>query len=766
MMKKQPQRALWLLSHATARTFEIEQLKLFGINEIYLPKIFPYDDASSSVNYEEDAFLSIPSADLAILNAQNWYENPSREAWDIVNRHFDIVIIGCFIRQIESAVHHFKGSIVLRAFGLTADETYSRIIRSSGGEQLELAIRKCGKRFSFGIGYESLVKNELRFLADRAVFLPVGLSDKKNSLSWEGNSHCILFVCPRIESNHYYNQIYKDFIDAFGDFDYIISGEQPIKVNDPRVLGFIPDSLYAHHMQQSRVMFYHSQEPNRIHCRPFEAIRANMPLVFMAGGMLDQMGGKKLPGRAKTIGDARKKIKRILKGDWKFIRQIQESQKILLKPMSSEYCKPLWQTGLKKIFSNLAIAKKEEQEKPTILRPRKRVAIILPLAYRGGSLRGAQLLAHAIHLGSRQCNEPVDVVFLHLDNPKDYPEEEFSGLPATIQRRCFSWKKIPADDAHRSMVYAGFESWKPRDDYYFVPNDGMRQLQDCDLWIVVSDRLLFPLLPLRPIVLMIYDYIQRYEKSILGNNTDQPCLEAARLASRVFVTTEFTHNDAINYAGISPQKLRKLPMLCPKFTRRSTSYMVSDWKYFLWTTNETPHKNHENALNALRIYYDEFSGKMDCRVTGVNTKRLLDEKLHPHLESCADIFFSSEILQKRIRWAGELPTTEYQRTLEQAAFLWHPTRIDNGTFSVVEAAHLGIPSLSSNYPAMREIDKQFSLNLSWMDPHSPRDMAKQLKFMEENATFLRTRLPTEEELATQNLDALAHCYWEEVRECL
>jgi hypothetical protein len=98
--------------------------------------------------------------------------------------------------------------------------------------------------------------------------------------------------------------------------------------------------------------------------------------------------------------------------------------------------------------------------------------------------------------------------------------------------------------------------------------------------------------------------------------------------------------------------------------------------------------------------------------------------------------------------------------------LWHAGRIDNGTFSVVEAAHLGVPSLSGDYPAMREFDAQFGLNLSWMDAYSPNDMAQQLKMMEAEAMTFRERLPSAERLATQSVEQLAGAYWHAVRECL
>ncbi|MDT4883679.1 hypothetical protein FQZ97_1197410 [compost metagenome] len=104
--------------------------------------------------------------------------------------------------------------------------------------------------------------------------------------------------------------------------------------------------------------------------------------------------------------------------------------------------------------------------------------------------------------------------------------------------------------------------------------------------------------------------------------------------------------------------------------------------------------------------------------------------------------------------------------LSNAAFLWHAGRVDNGTFSVIEAASLGVPSLSSRYPAMEEIESQFSLNLAWMDASDPIAMAHALKDMESTYLTRKTLLPTAEQLSTNSTDQLAGAYWEAVRQCL
>jgi glycosyltransferase involved in cell wall biosynthesis len=486
----------------------------------------------------------------------------------------------------------------------------------------------------------------------------------------------------------------------------------------------------------------------------------------MAGGILDRFGGINLPGRCKTIKEARKKVERILNDDWDLIEAIRISQVCLLEPMKPENCEAAWHEGFQRILAGLERAKASQKIAP-IGKPR--IAVIVPVAYRGGSLRGAKMLAQAIELGSRQAGQDAEVVLAHLDDPVSYPEEEFADLPATIKRRPYQWQLLKQDEACRAMAYAGLEQPMVSATYQ-VPDDGIKQFMDCDLWIIVSDRLEHPLLPVRPYLLMVYDYIQRYE-SFLPQAINQQFIAAAHTAEQVFVTTEFTRQDAIQFAGLPSSKVCKLPMLTPEFSasylpvKDSVTHKQDNSPYFLWTTNLAPHKNHENALKALRIYYEQLDGQMECRVTGVDTKDMLKSNL-PHLKSVRDIVATSSVLKSQLKLLGELPDLAYQNQLIGCTFLWHAGRIDNGTFSVVEAAHLGVPALSSDYPAMREIDAQFGLNLSWMDAYSPNDMAQQLKMMEAEAMTFRERLPSAERLATQSVEQLAGAYWHAVRECL
>lgn len=763
-------RVMWLLNHGSARKFEVAMLKTIGFKEIYLPKKYPCEPCfrSASIDFSEDVNLSIPQADIAVLNQADWYGSPSQEAWSVANRYFDILF---FImhdpESIKGIFKNFRGTVLLRAYGLPEESiNYSTVLDHVTKYNGESMISKSWNRFWFAHAYVHQAECERNFLSRRAIHLPLGLSDATIVDNWKGSDKRIFFVCPDIGFNPYYRKIYKQFILDFGKLPYAIAGAQSLAVNDTSVLGYTPIETHERNMREMRVMFYHSTEPNHIHYHPFEAICAGMPLVFMAGGILDRFGGDKLPGRCKTIKEAHRKLERILNGDKDLIEAIRRSQTSLLKPMKPENCEAAWRSGFQRIRGEL---EKNKADKPIVTRSKTRIAVILPVVYRGGSLRGAKLLAQAIEAGARQAGQDVEVVLAHLNDPASYPDEEFADLPPSIMRRPYNWRILGQEAAYRAMTYAGLERPLAAANY-LVPDDGIKEFMDCDLWIIISDHLSDPLLPVRPYVLMVYDYLQRYE-SLLPEEFNQKTISAAHAAERVFVTTEFTRQDAIQFAGLSGRKVCKLPMLAPVFpaphipAADSISHIQEDRRYFMWTTNLAPHKNHENALKALRIYYEELDGRLECRISGVNSKDMLKSDL-PHLKPLRDIVAASNILKRRLKLPGELPDREYQKQLRGSVFLWYAGRIDNVTFSVVEAACLGVPALSSDYPAMREIDAQFGLNLFWMDADSPADMAEKLKTMETETALLRERLPDTRRLMSQSFEQLAGAYWQAVRECL
>lgn len=755
-------RVMWLLNHTSARNFELKMLKSIGVKGVFTPKNYPQLPSfrSASVTYSEDQGLDIPGAELKILNDQDWYGAPTIEAWDIANKYFDVAFFIVnkpeIVRNISS---NFKGAVLWRAYGQVQGLTHGDILNLTAPDDGAYKLKGLGERFWFAQAYQNHHAKEPQWMANRSLYLPLGMADSSIIDGWVGSDKKIFFICPDIETNSYYSGVFSEFEKNFKGLPYVIGGAQSIRSSSKDVLGYVTTEEHQRNMREMRVMFYHSTEQTHVHYHPFEAVRAGMPLVFMAGGMLDSLGGKELPGRCRTIQDARDKIQRILNDDWKLIKSIRDTQGVLLESMKAENCELRWRLGFEQILTALAISRKEQALRPV---KRKRIAIIVPVGYRGGSLRGTKLLAEALLEGSRQWGEPAEIVLLHLDNDEVYSPEEFSDLHKDVKVRSFNWKVLDQDAARRAMHYAGREGWEPVSGSYVVPDDGIKQLMDCDAWVVISDRITAPILPIRPVLLMVYDYLQRYIP-ILSSGADLPFINAARSARKVLVTTEFTKLDAIQYAGVVESAVSKVPMLAPLFL---TGVKKScDPSYFLWTTNLSLHKNHRNALKALKIYYEELDGRLSCHVTGVNTEMLLKSSLE-HLSGLSSLVKGSDKLRRKFKILGELSEGDYKETLSRSAFLWHAGTIDNGTFSVIEAACFGVPSLSSDYPPMREINEQFKLNLTWMDSSSPRMMAQQLKYMEGQHSVIRGSLPTSADFSEQSVAKLAGKYWEVIRECL
>src|SRR6185295_7538333 len=104
---------------------------------------------------------------------------------------------------------------------------------------------------------------------------------------------------------------------------------------------------------------------------------------------------------------------------------------------------------------------------------------------------------------------------------------------------------------------------------------------------------------------MVYDYLQRYQ-ALFDDDTNHKFIARAHAAEALMVTTAFTAADARQFAGIPAKKIKRVPMLVPEFfpNRKPTRLDDDSPQFFLWTTNLGPHKNHENAFKALRLYYE------------------------------------------------------------------------------------------------------------------------------------------------------------------
>ena len=376
--------------------------------------------------------------------------------------------------------------------------------------------------------------------------------------------------------------------------------------------------------------------------------------------------------------------------------------------------------------------------------PGARLAVLLPHAYLGGTIR--LLLNLVRHLAARWPGPlvlavPADHLAVIADDlaaiRRDLPGLEIRGL---------TWRQVDQEEARGLAAGAGLDVRRWISSRYQVPGDGAADFLDCDFWLFVSDRLEYPLVPLRAYGVFVTDHLQRYVPEIFDatayadpDSAPWNFLRNVRNADLVVVTSRDTAADAVGYAGALGPVVRLPTTLDVDHFERlaaaaeaegdATNPLLPARPFFAWVTNPSPHKNQLRMLAAIDRYCRELSGSLDIVVTGVWTD-LFDPELPeerrvgrepqsntPHVcrirEAVAAL---APEVRRRLMFLGAVPDQAYARVLRSARFLAHNVIADNGTFSVVEAALLGTPAVSSDYPQMREIDEAFGLGLRFFDP--------------------------------------------------
>lgn len=735
-------RALWLMNHNTLRPFEVPMLIDMGY-EVYCPKMFPYDEGnmSASVDYSYDRSLSIPADVLDQLNQVDLYKQVPQKILDLMNEYFDIAFFGFFPEQLKMLVEGFKGVLVMQPFGLATGVTYTNVIEQTLGISFLHKLENLGERFFFGQAYENLAEIEYRYFRNRAVYLPLGLKDAYVNDKWEGGDNKILFVCPRINTSPYFRNIYKNFKKNFEGFDYVVGGAQPVEVmDDPHVVGYIPKEQYEYNMKHLAVMFYHSQEERHLHYHPLEAVKQGMPLVFMEGGLLDSIAGAKLPGCCKNIKEARHKIKRIMKGDKRLIKRIKESQSVLLKPFQYEYCKEQWKKEFIKIEEAIDNSKVQTTQK-------KKVAILLTETYTGGVLDYTMRFVQCMDKGIKEANDNIEIVFGHIDNDVFKKKDYFSGIRKLgITIRPFIWKEIDASYLNTVMQYKGWLKEYP-EDKYCIPDDGGYFFEDCDYIILSIDRVPFHFFTTKPYAVVVHDYIQRYLPEQYGNIYEKYVIDVQRDAEAVIVMTQPTLEDGIQYAGLKRDKLRLTPLMFEAIDAEIYKAEKKEKDYFLWSTNQGRHKNHLIALSALAEYYAK-GGKLCCYVTGVGTKYFdPNEKYEENVDYISEVrerIRQDTNLLENLVFCGNMDKKKYYSVLKGAKFFMHPGFTDNGNMTAIDAAFLRVPTISSDYPAMRYYEDKMQLNMRFFDPFDSKELAKLLLEMESESDEQKAKLPLSE----------------------
>ena len=105
-----------------------------------------------------------------------------------------------------------------------------------------------------------------------------------------------------------------------------------------------------------------------------------------------------------------------------------------------------------------------------------------------------------------------------------------------------------------------------------------------------------------------------------------------------------------------------------------------------------------------------------------------------------------EELRSNIYIKGNLPKEHYAKLLQKAKFVFHPGYADNGNGTAIDAACLGVPTICSDYPAMRYIDVYVGINAHFFDPFDEDSICQALLDGEASCVEYAKGIPTRDHL--------------------
>ena len=388
-MLKKDRRILWLMNHKTLMRFEVQLLIEMGF-EVFVPKVIPASGfRSGAVSFDWDSSLSIPSKALAHLNDVDFYgQTWSAETARLVNRYFGVAFTMPFGVQPTEPLRHFEGQIALRAFGVTNELSYKQILEEICGPSVFGLIKSVGDRFWFAAGYENMTDCEPPLLADRGVYLPVGLPSDYwvNEQTWRGGSGRILFLCPEVATNDYYAKAYEAFKLEFGQLPHVIIGVQNESIDDPCVRGFVSDEELIELYQTSAAFYYPSREVRHLHYSPIEAMIIGTPVVFFDDCLLSRIAGRSVAGAVRDTHGARELLSSLVAGSESVRDRIVREQHDIPSRLSHADCRPQWDVGMQEIvsasgrMSPLASLLNDIKHRIPVVAVRKRVPTVVEAA--------------------------------------------------------------------------------------------------------------------------------------------------------------------------------------------------------------------------------------------------------------------------------------------------------------------------------------------------------------------------------------------------
>ncbi|WP_053372213.1 glycosyltransferase [Paenibacillus sp. FJAT-27812] len=690
-------RILWLLNHDTLSKFELPLIRELGF-EIYTPKIASKEifQSSGSITFDYDDTLTIPQEDLQLLNEYNFFSNSNMplRIKKILNTHFKTAITytdtSFFI--LRKLIHNFDGLMFFRAFGvgMVNFKNYTELLDYYFDNNDNLKLKQIGERFWFSQCYTNLSEIENQFLRDNTVYMPLGLPEEFYDIEnqWTGESDNILFFCTRIKLSSESEQIYKDFKRDFKGFEYLVAGNQPVSVDDEKVLGFLEREDLNELYKNCKVMYYHSTHQRHLHYHPLEAMIAGMPVIYMDGGLLSIIAdGHRQSGNCKNINEARKKIKRILDGDIQLIENIKEDQKIILYKFSYEFNKREWERNFLPIISDFDINFNENRQLS------KKISIFNPDPYSKAHKHDYSELVMAISKSMNKVFSSTNISYNVLSDNYNL-DEDFQRLQKDgVAIREFSFESITNKNISDSLglMFKKEDIWNGE---YVLPTDHAQNYNDADYWLFLDDKienLIAPIIPFGIYVENIDDrFCHRISKTRIAN---------LKSASFIITSSKQTKIDLIKHLGLHADKIFIIPFFYAE-PRWKNSITLND-KHILIEVDMIDSEFIRSLINDIQSYFSLYKNHQNIII---NVNGCIKNKSERIITEFKNMILESDLLTDHLVLLFDNGINEYDALYAHAKKVVIPRNINNIIYKLSKAAIFEKPVVLNNYPSYRDFE--------------------------------------------------------------
>lgn len=196
---------------------------------------------------------------------------------------------------------------------------------------------------------------------------------------------------------------------------------------------------------------------------------------------------------------------------------------------------------------------------------------------------------------------------------------------------------------------------------------------------------------------------------------------SAHRAAHICAISEFTRQTVIERLGIAPERVTTTrlaadPIFEPGSPARGDRRRVLDryglpsGQYLLFPGNTWPHKNHQGAVEALRVLREAYG--LDPLLVCTGSPRGAEGELRAKIRAAG--------LEARVRFLGYCPTSDMPALYEGAAALVFPSLFEGFGIPLLEAMWCDCPIVCSNTTSLPEIAGDAAL---LVDPRSPEDLA-------------------------------------------